>query len=107
MLRILVFFMILLSAACGDNRIPSWEACDEQADAWCEAVGYAHTGCEIVYRHWCYPGNSAVTFDSGDQADCMEAIADLTTKPEPVFGYSNPTACTRLWANPPPGVERR
>jgi hypothetical protein len=87
--------ILILLAACGDNLIPSDEACKEQAIEWCMAIGYPSTGCETVYTHWCGPVATRM-IETEAQLSCLDSI-QADAHPDTI-----PRSCETTWAIVPP-----
>ena len=88
-MRSLCLTLLVLFAACGDSVMPASVACVEQSDAYCAAVGYPNTGCEIVYVNTvCRLAPDQV--DSDDHSACLAGIADMTSG-------ALPDVCAMMW----------
>jgi len=73
--------------------MPRAEACQEQADAWCDAAAPGAPGCPIVYHQWCGMGG---TVNDRDQDACLGAVATMQRTWD--GSYSVPDVCQRTWA---------
>lgn len=76
------------------RRLQRDAACREQADAWCDHVGFADSaGCRTWYLHECEPNGPTGTIASAAQDACLDAIATSTANTEP-------SACRETWRYP-------
>lgn len=85
MTSFLIIALLALSACAefpAEPPIDRGTACHEQADAWCEQVGFASSaGCRTWYLHECEPNGPDGTIDPDAQGACLRAIETATTEP--------------------------
>jgi hypothetical protein len=78
----LLLAVAAIAAGCGDNiapeaRVAPEVACAEQAEAWCDQIGYATYGCRATYVEWCGPiGHRLIAEEA--QIACLAAIDEMT-----------------------------
>ena len=97
--QLLTILLSLVTNGCSDSAAPDAmdhdTACHEQADAWCDAAGFASSqGCRSFYVHECEPAGprgAPVAMDA--QNACLQAIADTVT----VSDTAEPAACVETW----------
>jgi hypothetical protein len=97
-------WLVLFIGACASNDIPRVEACQEQADAWCEVVAVG-PGCTAAYLRWCGEGSPV---DAVAQASCLGAMDerwpawDEALYPAASWegSYPPPNECQRTWSAP-------
>ena len=94
-MKTIIMALVLTACTTTAPDMPRLEACEEQANAWCDIVAPDAPGCWVVYRQWCGMEGAV---QAGDQATCLDAVAAMRKSWD--GSYPVPDACRRTWAVP-------
>lgn len=90
-------FLSVALFACADNEQTRSEACQEQAEVWCEQVGHPNAACETGYYYRCTPAGTDRDAPANQHVHtaCLEKIVSDVDEQH----TATPDYCLRFWAH--------